>query len=191
MPKKKILKKKEKVIFLIAAGICVIILGVLNIAITFMGKARLNQSETQHTANSFQQESLSVNQEFQTQGTFADIHIDGSANGTAQPEQVSTQNENEFLCPKAITDVLSEEDVENLKNTVYENLPQDKDIIQMVINEIYARNGYRFENQELQAYFEAKNWYVPSTDSEADMDSIYAGMSEIDKANIDLLKDER
>lgn len=191
MPKKKILKKKEKIIFLIVAGICVIILGVLNIAITFMGKARLNQSETQHTANSFQQESPFVNQEFQAKGTFADIHIDGGANGTAQPEQVSTQNENEFLCPKAITDVLSEEDVENLKNTVYENLPQDKDIIQMVINEIYARNGYRFENQELQAYFEAKNWYVPSTDSEADMDSIYAGMSEIDKANIDLLKDER
>lgn len=187
----KLLNKKEKVIFLIAAGICVIILGVLNIAITFMGKARLKQSGTQDTASSFQQESTSVNQNFQARGTFADIHIDGSANGMVQPEQVSVQNENEFLCPKAITSVLSEEDIENLKNTVYENLPQDKDIIQMVINEIYARNGYRFENQELQTYFEAKNWYVPSTDSEADMDSIYAGMSEIDKANIDLLKDER
>ena len=191
MPKKKEIKKKEKVTLLAIAGICVIVLGVSNIAITFMGKARLKQSGTQHTAYSFQQMNISASQEFQAQGTFADIHIDGIAEGVVQQEQESVQIEDDFLCPEAITKVLNEEDVEKLKNAVYVNLPQDKDIIQMVINEIYARNGYCFENQELQAYFDAKSWYVPSTDSEADMDSIYAGMSEIDKANIDMLKDER
>ena len=81
--------------------------------------------------------------------------------------------------------------MERLKNAVYENLPQGKNIIQMVINEIYARNGYRFDSPELQEYFEAKSWYVPTTDSDADMESIYAGMSETDKANLDMLKDER
>lgn len=185
------IKHKKELALMGIAGICVIVSGILNIMVSLMGTAVLKQDKALNRENSLQQENLSGSGEFRENATFADIHIGRNTKAAAQSGQASVQNEDEYLCPEAVGRVLSKEDIEKLKNTVYENLPQGKNIIQMVINEIYARNGYRFDSPKLQEYFEAKSWYVPTADSEADMESIYAGMSETDKANLDLLKDER
>lgn len=186
------MKHKKELAAMASAGICIIVLVILNLGISFAGTFKLNQETNQYKSSSLElQDGTSLNQETFVRGQIADIHIDSNLSDVGQAAQGDIKNGAEFLCPKAVSMVLNEADVEALKSGEYENLPQGKDIIQMVINEIYARNGYRFENQELQAYFEAQSWYAPSTDNASDMDSIYAGMPEIDKANIDMLKDER
>lgn len=184
-------KHKKELALMSIAGICVIVSGILNIMVSLMGTAALKQDKASDRENSLQQKNISESGEFRENATFADIHIGRNTKAAAQSGQASVQNEDEYLCPEAVGRVLDKEDVERLKNAVYENLPQGKSIIQMVINEIYARNGYRFDSPELQEYFEAKSWYVPTANSDADMESIYAGMSETDKANLDMLKDER
>lgn len=42
-----------------------------------------------------------------------------------------------------------------------------KDELRLARNEIYARHGYIFKDQELQKYFESKSWYTPVSPSVA------------------------
>lgn len=51
-------------------------------------------------------------------------------------------------------------------------------------NEIYARHGRIFNDQELQEYFERQNWYVPQTASNDFDDSC---LNEVEKYNIQLI----
>ena len=58
----------------------------------------------------------------------------------------------------------------------------------MIVNEMYARHGYQFKDQELTNYFERRSWYSSITYRNPQMDSIYPQMSEIEKKNVDFLK---
>lgn len=51
-------------------------------------------------------------------------------------------------------------------------------------NEIYARHGRIFNDQELQEYFQRQNWYVPQTASNDFNDSC---LNEVEKYNIQLI----
>lgn len=51
-------------------------------------------------------------------------------------------------------------------------------------NEIYARHGRMFNDQELQEYFQRQKWYVPQTASN-DFDS--SCLNEVEKYNIELI----
>ena len=51
-------------------------------------------------------------------------------------------------------------------------------------NEIYARHGRIFNDQELQEYFQRQNWYVPQTASNDFDDSC---LNEVEKYNIQLI----
>ena len=50
-------------------------------------------------------------------------------------------------------------------------------------NEIYARHGYTFKNQELKAYFNSKSWYQEKTANEQAIQ-----LNEIERYNVKLLK---
>ena len=56
--------------------------------------------------------------------------------------------------------------------------------IHLAKNEIYARHGYIFKNQELNAYFLSQIWYLPEFDS-GNFDS--SVLNEYENANLQLL----
>lgn len=66
---------------------------------------------------------------------------------------------------------LKKEDVENLS----------KGDLKIIRNTIYARHGYSFKNRPMRVFFDAQDWYIPTT---AD---IKADFTKIEKDNIDLL----
>lgn len=59
--------------------------------------------------------------------------------------------------------------------------------IQMIINEIYARHGRVFEQQDNIDYFSAQDWYEPIP-GKSDED-IISEFNEFEKKNVDLLSD--
>lgn len=97
------------------------------------------------------------------------------------------ETDNEYLCSYSSERLITKEEADELKNGTYEEFPEGKDIIQMVINEMYARHGYQFQSEELQAYFDGKKWYQDIEARIDNMDDIYSGMTEIEKKNIDFL----
>ena len=54
----------------------------------------------------------------------------------------------------------------------------------MSLREIYARHGYIFKNQDLNAYFLSQLWYLPEFDSETFDSSVF---NEYENANLQLL----
>ena len=58
----------------------------------------------------------------------------------------------------------------------------------MMINEMYAKHGYRFQSQEIQSYFDGKFWYQGTS---SDMQAVDSAFSQIEKDNVNLLKKYR
>ncbi len=58
------------------------------------------------------------------------------------------------------------------------------DEIRLLTNEIFARNGYKFENGRFQNFFEEKSWYKPKNDNKSVV------FNEIEKKNIKLFQDK-
>lgn len=121
-----------------------------------------------------------------------------AANATKQQEDRKEEEEGEieeggnaqgeeYLCSYSAERLMTEEDVEALKGAAYGTLPSGKGIIQMVINEMYAKHGYQFENQEIQAYFDQQAWYQNINTRNTDMDDIFQGMSDVEKKNVEFL----
>ena len=52
-------------------------------------------------------------------------------------------------------------------------------------NEIYARHGYPFQNEELNQYFSGKRWYQRGEYAAEDFQE--SSLSEIERYNVDLL----
>lgn len=172
------------------AGILLVLCLALNAVILFQKQAEKLHQSGKTAAEDSSEEIVNTEEDiasYEVTGKIDDFSIDRTSNtvGTAATENAA---DSEYLCQESIVRVLNDQDVANLKSGVYENLPAGKDIIQMVINEIYARNGYQFENPEIQAYFESKSWYQVRNTDATDMETIYNSMSDIDKANVDFLR---
>ncbi len=60
----------------------------------------------------------------------------------------------------------------------------DKDTVNVVLNEIYARHGYIFSNQGLKEYFEAQPWYAGVTNN---AESVTFMFNETEKQNVSIL----
>lgn len=111
----------------------------------------------------------------------------GGAGAGATAAESNTKTDGEYLCSYSSERLMTEEDVDAINAEVYDGLPAGKSNIQMVINEMYAKHGYQFKNQEIQAYFNQKAWYQNISTRNADMDAIFQGMSDIEKKNVDFL----
>lgn len=110
----------------------------------------------------------------------------GLENG-AVPEPQPAEGQAAYLCDYSSQRPLTEADVAAYRAGVYEGLPTGKNVFQMIINEIYARHGYQFVNEEIQAYFDQKEWYQAIPERNADMNAVQASMSEVEKANVSFL----
>ena len=107
--------------------------------------------------------------------------------GTANSFRTDTVPE--FLCPYSSSRLITRQDVESLMAQYPATMfPGQRNITQMVVNEMYARYGYAFKDQGLTDYFSQFSWYANNWNKTSDMDSIYPRMSQIEKQNIDFLK---
>lgn len=82
--------------------------------------------------------------------------------------------EDEYLMP--------ESDKEYLPESLLNRLTDDN--LRLIINEIYARRGRRFNSQELQDYFNGKTWYHGSIAPESFDESVF---NVYEKANVELI----
>lgn len=99
-------------------------------------------------------------------------------NSTDANEDNDTEN-NDWIFHESDTRYLTQEDVEGL----------DMDQIRYGLNEIYARHGRTFNNQELQEYFDSKAWYSPlyTPDEFSQIES--STFNEYEKENIKFLSE--
>lgn len=99
----------------------------------------------------------------------------------------------DYLCSYSSDRLLTDSDVEGYLNANYSeyNFPEGINIIQMIINEIYAKHGYEFKDSKLSAYFSNKTWYKSNTNKVNDMNAVSDSMSEIEKKNVDFLNSYR
>lgn len=101
------------------------------------------------------------------------------------PSQTPTASASEYLCPESSTTYLTTAAVNTLITQYNGTMPDGKSVPQMIINEIYAKHGYLFKNQVLQAYFNQKSWYYGTT---SDMQQVTDRLNAIEKANVDFLR---
>lgn len=105
-------------------------------------------------------------------------------------ENMSAKNE-EYICPYSSEREMTREEIDAYMSGDYSaySFPGDRTIVQMLINEIYAKHGYQFSDDELIQYFNEKEWYTSISDKTNDMDEIYKSMSSVEQANVKLLQE--
>ena len=112
----------------------------------------------------------------------------GAAEGGAAAQEGAPASAGaDYLCSYSSDRLMTEADVQELKQGTYEGLPQGMGIIRMVVNEIYAKNGYQFGNEAIQAYFDQKQWYQATPTRNAEMDSVIQEMTSTERANVEFL----
>ena len=89
-------------------------------------------------------------------------------------EQDVEQTENTYILPNSDVQSVTSDD---LKGFTYAEA-------QMAINEIYARHGRKFNDSDIQEYFDSQNWYH-GTIAPEDFDE--ALLSQVEKNNIDFI----
>ena len=90
-------------------------------------------------------------------------------------ENQKNQSDSNYILPDSSTRILTDSEVKNLT----------KEQLRLARNEIYAKHGRRFDDVELQDYFNSKSWYSGTI---APDDFTEEMLSEIEKKNIELIK---
>lgn len=84
----------------------------------------------------------------------------------------------------------SSQPLKNCSNCAAQIIKQEQikdlslDEIRLLTNEIYARNGYEFDNPRFQQHFESKSWYSSKKDNKK------VNFNDIEKKNITLLQNQ-
>ena len=88
-----------------------------------------------------------------------------------------------LICSSCSDKKQSSLEIENLDELISFEEVQDKSLkeLRLIRNEIFARNGYRFNSTDLNKHFNQFDWYVP-THNKAD-----SMLSDIDKKNVALI----
>lgn len=100
---------------------------------------------------------------------------------TQEPEatadvQDTSENNGDYIFPDSDSRKLKKSEVKKLS----------KKELRYARNELYARHGYIFKDEELKNYFESKSWYTPSVAGDDFNDEEYFNKYEI--ANRNLIK---
>lgn len=118
-----------------------------------------------------------------------DFTVSKSSNISKQIESQATQEPEATQEPQDVSGddseyVFPDSDSRKLKKSEVKKLSKKE--LRYARNELYARHGYIFEDEELKSYFESKSWYTPSVKGEDFNDEDYFNEYEI--ANRDLIK---
>ena len=65
-------------------------------------------------------------------------------------------------------------------------MPGDRSVARMIINEMYAKHGAKFKDNEVQKYFNKKSWYK-KIKKKVSTDKAFSKMSALEKKNIEVL----
>lgn len=106
------------------------------------------------------------------------IAITPSGAKSEENSDETTAGDGDYILPDSDTKALTDADVSGL--SAYD--------LYLARNEIFARHGRIFDNQDLKDYFGSKSWYkgtVPAAEFDADAESI---LSDVERANIELIK---
>ncbi|BCN31607.1 YARHG domain-containing protein [Anaeromicropila herbilytica] len=87
-----------------------------------------------------------------------------------------SSNQGDYIISDSDSRYLTDDDLKDLS----------KDELSLARNEIFARHGYIFDSEELQSYFEAKDWYSPVYSSDSFPED---ELNEYEKKNANLIKD--
>lgn len=100
---------------------------------------------------------------------------DEPAEAEPEPEPEPEPAETGYIFPDSSEQLLTEADLQGLSSWE----------LKIARNEIYARHGRRFNSQELQNYFDSRDWYHGTIDPGSFTDEM---LSDIELANVQLLK---
>ena len=182
------MKKKSKtgiIVAIILGILCAAMIALCVLVFVNGSVGKLTQkARTDQKSNFKETEATSGDDEYD--GTGKDFEV--VVNETAPAEENNGEETTDYICPESSERELTEEDVTALQSKTVANLPEGKDIIQMVINEMYAKKGYQFTDTAIQDYFNSKTWYQGIAEKTDDMDAIFNGMSDIEKANVEFLQ---
>ena len=104
---------------------------------------------------------------------FVENYVEKELEETVQ-ETVSS----EYILPNSATEYITREQLANL----------DINYLCLARNEIFARHGRSFITPEISAYFESKSWYTAQYSGEEFDAMMYRILSEVEFANIELIK---
>lgn len=103
--------------------------------------------------------------------------ISGGESNSLQNEELEQEdNSRDYVISDSNLVYLNWDEIQNL---TYEQM-------EIAMYEISARHGRKFFNSNLQAYFEAKNWYQPMSTNETYSDQL---LNEIERSNVILIKE--
>ena len=93
------------------------------------------------------------------------------------PEPVKEyDNDSDYILPNSDSEIISEDDLEDLS----------AEECKLARNEIYARHGRKFNDEDLQEYFDSKDWYEGTIEPDDFDESI---LSDIEITNKDIIVD--
>lgn len=96
-----------------------------------------------------------------------------------EEDEESDYSGEDYIFPDSSDEDISESDIEGLSN----------EDLRIAINEIYARHGYTFpNNEEMRNYFQGQDWYEADPDMD---DQKKVKMSKTEKKNLDKMASER
>ena len=96
-----------------------------------------------------------------------------------EEDEESDYSGEDYIFPDSSDKEISKPDIENLSN----------EDLRIAINEIYARHGYTFpNNEEMRNYFQGQDWYEADPDMD---DQKKVKMSKTEKKNLDKMASER
>ena len=102
----------------------------------------------------------------------ADEEYDDSEDADGNTLEDKTVSQKKYILPMSSKRKLKEKDLKKLGAKK----------LRIARNEIYARHGRMFQDQELQDYFDRKDWYTPSIAPEDFSDA--AELSKLERRNI-------
>ena len=101
-----------------------------------------------------------------------------AASQVTREAQGTSDSKVKMIFPDSSREVLYEDVIEDLSD----------EELRLAINELYARHGYIFKDETLREYFKQFDWYEEKINSDDFSIDVF---NEIERENIDLLKEER
>ncbi len=105
----------------------------------------------------------------------APYSLDHTSNNVDNQDDLTVIDDEDYIFPFSSNQTLTEEDLEGLS----------KDRLRLARNEIYARYGRQFQDESLQLYFNAKEWYKNTTKLPMGEEPI---LTDLELKNIEMIK---
>lgn len=124
-------------------------IGIVLMLILLFVMNRTGATKTEANAKEQGTESITNESSFVEGKSLEDFSMVGQAPEATAPTAEDVENTGEYLLPDSETQEVTEENLQDMS-------PQE---LTYARNEIYARHGKVFQSEELNTYFQSKDWY--------------------------------